>query len=176
MVTVNKYLDGKKNRAIAIGRNSQGIALQALQAMMIEAKFMNRGERSLLTSFNEIEADLGQLIAKTASAATDPQAVDILKEIHAVECRHAATFRQASEVLSIIGGLNQAINGHIGDIERKFTRENQPAYPTQKLIAHEFTFYAYNKWISLRAELPKLDRGSSAMKLSHAVPKSRMSE
>lgn len=119
MVTVNKYLDGKKNRAIAVGRNSQGIALQVLQAMMIEEKFMNRGERSLLTSFDEIEADLGQLIAKTASAATAPQAAGILKEIQTVESRHAETFRKASEVLSEIGGLKEEINGHIGEIEKK---------------------------------------------------------
>jgi methyl-accepting chemotaxis protein len=132
MVTVNQYLDGKKNRAIAVGRSSQAIALQVLQAMMIEEKFMNRGERSLLTAFDEIEADLGQLIAKTASAATDPQATGILKEIQTVAGRHAATFRKASEVLSEIGGLKEEINGHIGEIEQKLG-QIVLAIDTQKL-------------------------------------------
>lgn len=118
IIAVNKFLDINKNQAIEVGRNSQTIAGYTLQAMMIEEKFLNKSDVSLLEAFDDIETGLKELINSTISVASDMPASRILQQMGEVEGRHAATFRDATVLILEIGRLRQKITSGIGEIEQ----------------------------------------------------------
>ena len=149
---MNVLLDLSMEKDLQVGRDSQEIVHLTLQGILLEEKYINTGEASLLSSINAHEEQRQRMIPRIKSMATDERIRLTVEQIGAETEEHAKTFDEITATLAVIDrdrnaitekmlSLSQSISQVVDSITRKETElmmEGESLDPTNAALRDEF--------------------------------------
>ncbi len=113
MVTIaaaNKYLDVGKNHEINVGRDSQIIVQHTLQGMMIEEKFINTLNQTLLPALDKLTGEVQALTSGIKAESTDAGINDSTDLIIALSNEHSTLFDATRKNILFIDSTQKELN------------------------------------------------------------------
>ena len=149
---VNQYLDLSNRNNIRISRQSQEVGRSVLGIMLIEEKFINSMEASLLTDLDERGQDLEQRIANIkalADRATVHAMADRLRSAHE---SHGVLFSQVAANLQRMATLKKDLSATAKKAKNHLDKIIQSIEEEETMLFYEGEYLAMDK-SGLRKEL-----------------------
>ncbi|MDM8525236.1 methyl-accepting chemotaxis protein [Desulfococcaceae bacterium HSG8] len=118
IAALNSYVDVLARRDSAIQRKSQVIVKDILQVMMIEEKFINTRDRSLLPANAKRRASLRNSISDMHSTAADDGIRALAEDIIRFEKENAAIFSSMEKNISLMDQGKAQLNAQIQAVSK----------------------------------------------------------
>jgi methyl-accepting chemotaxis protein len=106
---IHKYLNASNNTNLEIGRKSQAIVGNILQVMMTEEKFINSGNKSLLSDYEGYQKQLRKTITEVKSLADEDAIKELAEKIIQLETEHAEIFQSMYKNLVFMDNDKKAL-------------------------------------------------------------------
>lgn len=113
---VNVYWIGAMNRDIEVGRKSQEIVRLTLDAMLLEEKYINTGDKTLLETIVVDERDRKAIISEIAALSTDPRIRQAAGIISRSSEEHAGIFSEITQTIETVDRHRNAVSETVLEI------------------------------------------------------------